>query len=61
MENIIWPFVSGMIVGALLWQCFWNQLLIKNTDDWYELGYKHGKQRGDADAFLEKINQQYKD
>lgn len=61
MVDIIWsfigPFLSGAIVGAFLLEHFWN----KTQDDLYELGYKHGKQRGDAEAFLEKLNQQYKD
>lgn len=65
MENIIlsfiYPFLLGVIAGAMLWEFFWNKVLTRNNDAWYDLGYKHGKQRGDADAFFEEVYQQHKD
>lgn len=69
MDNLvvlfILTFLSGLVFGATLWQCFWNKVLIKNNNDWYDfgydLGYKHGKQRGDADAFFEEVYQKHKD
>lgn len=62
MDNLVVLIAFGSFYGGMLWGYYLrNKLEIKTREEWYELGYKHGKQRGDADAFFEEVYQKHKD
>lgn len=57
VNYIMWSFIAGLAVGALLTVPDLKKAIEKAFDD----GYKEGKRYGYEEEVLNKLHQQYKD